>query len=163
MLQAAALAGAAGFPTLARAVFPSRPVELIVPGGAGGATDTIARVIQVPGGDALGQPIIVDNRAGAGGIVGTLDAIRSAPDGYTMLLASLGTHVLVPLLMPKVGFDTLRDLAPVTRLANVPAIILATPDFPARNLTELIALARSFAGTARVWHARSRQHWPRDR
>ena len=143
MLQAAALAGAAGFPTLARAVFPSRPVELIVPGGAGGATDTIARAIQVPGGDALGQPIIVDNRAGAGGIVGTLDAIRSAPDGYTMLLASLGTHVLVPLLMPKVGFDTLRDLAPVTRLANVPAIILATPDFPARNLTELIALARS--------------------
>ena len=143
MLQAAALVGAAGFPTLTRALFPSRPVELIVPGGAGGATDTIARVLQVPWGKTLGQPIIIDNRAGAGGIVGTLDAVRSAPDGYTTLLTSLGTHVLIPLLIPKAGFDTLRDLAPVTRLANVPAIILATPDFPAHNLTELIALARA--------------------
>jgi len=142
-LQAAALIGTVGFPGLGRALFPARPVEIIVPGGAGGSTDVVARIIQLPGGGALGQPIVIDNRAGAGGIVGTLHAIRSEPDGYTMLLGSLGGHVLVPLLKPKVGFDTLRHLAPVTRLVNLPAIILATPDFPARNLTELIALARA--------------------
>ena len=142
-VQAAAVIVAAGFPRPGRALFPARPVELIVPGGAGGSTDAVARVIQVPVGEALGQPVIINNSAGAGGIVGTFDAIRSAPDGYTMLLASLGTHVLLPLLKPTVGFDILRDLAPVTRLVNVPAIILAMPGFPARNLTELIDLARA--------------------
>jgi tripartite-type tricarboxylate transporter receptor subunit TctC len=158
MLRTAALVGAAGFPTLARALFPSRPVELIVPGGAGGATDTIARAIQVPWGEVLGQAVIVDNRAGAGGIVGTLDAIRSAPDGYTTLLASLGTHVLVPLLMPKVGFDTLHDLAPVTRLANVrrssgDARLLRAPhriDRARARFARAACMARQVDGTGHV-------------
>ena len=142
-LKAASLLGAAVYPMLARAQYPARPVQLIVPGGAGASTDIVARIIQYPAQRELGQPLVVDNRAGAGGVVGTMDVVRSRPDGYTLLVASMGTHVLVPLLVAGVGFDTLRDLAPITKLVNVPGIILATPRLPIQNLSDLIALAKA--------------------
>ncbi len=145
VLKAATLLAAALYPALVRAQYPARPIQLIVPGGAGASTDAVARIIQEPGQQALGQPLVVDNRVGAGGIVGTMDVVRAQPDGYTLLVASMGTHVLVPLLVANAGFDTLRDLEPITKLVNVPGIILATPNFPARNLSELIDLARTSA------------------
>ena len=145
VLKAATLLAAAVYPALGRAQYPARSIQLIVPGGSGASTDAVARIIQEPGQRALGQPLVVDNRVGAGGIVGTMDVVRAQPDGYTLLLASMGTHVLVPLLVANAGFDTLRDLAPITKLVNVPGIILATPSLPVQNLSDLIALARTSA------------------
>ena len=142
-IKAAALLAGGIFPVLGRAAYPERPIRLVVPGGAGASTDAVARIIQSAAQQALGQPLVVENIVGAGGVVGTLEVVRSAPDGYTLLLASMGTHVLVPLLVPTAGFDTLRDLAPVTKLVSVPGIILATPSLPVQNLSELIALART--------------------
>jgi tripartite-type tricarboxylate transporter receptor subunit TctC len=144
LIKAAVLLAGGICPALARAApYPERPIRLVVPGGAGASTDAVARIIQPAGQQALGQPLVVENIVGAGGIVGTLEVVRSQPDGYTVLLASMGTHVLVPLLVTTAGFDTLRDLAPVTKLVNVPGIILATPGLPVQNLSELIALART--------------------
>lgn len=143
VLRTASLLGAAVYPMLARAQYPARPIQLIVPAGAGSSTDTVARITQYPAQRALGQPLVIDNRAGAGGVVGTREAVRSPPDGYTLLVASMGTQVLVPLLVADAGFDTLRDLAPITKLVDVPGIILATPGLPVHNLAELIALARA--------------------
>ena len=143
ILKAAAVLAAGIYPARPRAQYPGRPIRLIVPGGAGASTDAVARIVQNPGQLALGQPLVVENIVGAGGVVGTMEVVRSPPDGYALLLASMGTHVLVPLLVPSAGFDTLRDLAPITKLVNVPGIILAAPDLPVRNLSELIALART--------------------
>ena len=117
-------------------------MRLIVPGGAGGSSDAVARLPQRAAQQALGQPIVVENRTGAGGAVGTMDVLRSAPDGYTILMTSLGTHVLRPLIV-KEGFDTLRDLAPITRLVDVPGVILAAPELPVGNLRELVAYAKA--------------------
>ena len=143
ILKAAVLLGTGLCPALARAQYPERPVRLVVPGGAGSSTDTVARIIQNPAELALGRPLVIENIVGAGGIVGTMDVVRSPADGYALLLASMGTHVLVPLLVSSAGFDPLRDLAPITKLVNVPGIILATPDLPVRTLSDLIALART--------------------
>ncbi|HEY7787115.1 MAG TPA: tripartite tricarboxylate transporter substrate binding protein [Casimicrobiaceae bacterium] len=142
-LKLLAALAAARYPVVALARYPDRAVRLIVPGGAGASTDAVARIVQLHAQEALGQSLIVDNRAGAGGVVGTLEAVRSPPDGYTLLVASLGTHVLRQLLVSDTGFDTLRDLSPITKLVDVPGIILAAPDLPVRNLGELIALARA--------------------
>jgi len=134
---------AARYVGVAFARYPERAIRLIVPGGAGGSTDAVARIPQRDAENALGQPLVVDNRFGAGGLIGTMEAVRSPADGYTLLVASLGTHVLRPLLVNDTPFDTLRDLAPITRLVNVPGIILARPGLPASNLRELIALAKA--------------------
>ena len=141
-LATAAALAAAPFPSRATHGYPERYVRLIVPGGAGGATDAVARIPQPGAQRVLGQPLVIENRTGAAGSVGTMDAVRSAPDGYTLLVASLGTHVLRP-LMVKERYDTLRDLSPITRLVDVPGVILAAPDLPVADLHELIALAKA--------------------
>ena len=122
--------------------YPERFVRLIVPGGAGGATDAVARIPQPEAQRALGQPLVIENRTGAAGAIGTVEAVRSAPDGYTLLVASLGTHVLRPLMIRE-RYDTLRDLSPITRLVDVPAVILAAPDLSVATLDGVIALAKS--------------------
>jgi tripartite-type tricarboxylate transporter receptor subunit TctC len=142
VLRAVSLLGAAFYPMLATAQYPARAIQLVVPSGAGASTDVVARIIQFPVQQELGQPLVIDNRAGAGGVIGTREVVRSPPDGYTLLVASMGTQVLVPLLVADAGFDTLRDLAPITKLIDVPGIILATPGLPVQDLSELIALAR---------------------
>ena len=141
LATAAALAAS---PRAARASadYPVRFVRLIVPGGAGGATDAVARIPQPEAQRALGQPLVLENRTGAAGAIGTVEAVRSAPDGYTLLVASLGTHVLRPLMIRE-RYDTLRDLSPITRLVDVPAVILASPGLPVAKLEDVIALARS--------------------
>ena len=123
---------------------PTRPIRLIVPFPPGGTVDITARIVQPGLSESLGQPIVIDNRGGAGGAVGTEAAARSAPDGYTFLL-TLSSHTINPLLY-KLAYDVERDFAPVSLLASVPQLIAANPNSPAKTLKEMVAAARERPG-----------------
>lgn len=124
--------------------FPSRPIKIVVPAGAGGAADVLARALGEQMGPALGTTFVIENRGGAGGIIGT-DAVAKAPaDGYTLLLSS-NTFVITPSLY-KVPFDIHRDFAPVGLVASAPNLLVATPDLGAKTLAELIARAKTLPG-----------------
>jgi tripartite-type tricarboxylate transporter receptor subunit TctC len=140
-----AVLAAAATPATA-ADYPLKPVRVIVPFPPGGFVDLGARVVSAPLGVALGQQVIVDNRGGAGGIVGTELAARSAPDGYTLVVGSAGTHGINQSLYRKLPYNVLRDFQPIARLADGPSILAAHPSFPARSVKELVALARARPG-----------------
>ncbi len=124
--------------------FPNRPLRLLVPSAPGGGTDIVARLIAQGLNESWGQSVVVDNRGGAGGIPGvTVVAKGSAPDGYTMLLGSNGHLSFAPALYRKLAYDPLKDLAPVTLVANQPFVVAVHPALPAASIKELIALARS--------------------
>ena len=125
--------------------FPAKPIRLIVPFPPGGPNDIIARVIGQKMSELTKQPIIVDNRAGQGGVLGTDAVAKAAPDGYTVAIASAGALAISP-SMEKVGYDTLRDLVPVTLVATVPEMLVVATDVPARNMSELVALAKAQPG-----------------
>jgi tripartite-type tricarboxylate transporter receptor subunit TctC len=137
-LSAAALAGIAQ-------PYPSRPVRLIVPFAPGGTVDIVARVIGVKISDMTGQQVVVDNRGGAGGIVGTQITIQSRGDGYTLLLHSAAI-AYEPALHAKLPYDTLKDLAPATLVGATPNLLVANAAFPARSARELIAMAKEKPG-----------------
>jgi len=122
--------------------FPSRPLRLVVPFAAGGVTDTSARAVADRLGARLGQPVVVENRPGASGNIGTEQVARSAPDGHTLVLGFDGTMVINPHVFAKIPFDTLRDFAPVTKLGDATLILVAHPSVPANSLQELIARAK---------------------
>ena len=124
--------------------YPSKPIRFIVPYPPGGGTDVIARIVQPRLSEALRQPIIIENRGGAGGAVGTEAAARSAPDGYTFLF-TLSSHTINPLLY-KLGYSVETDFAPVSLLVSVPQLIAANPSAPATTLQELVAEARKRPG-----------------
>jgi tripartite-type tricarboxylate transporter receptor subunit TctC len=126
--------------------YPSRPVRLVVGFPPGGFVDFTARLVAGPMGAALGQQVVVENRSGAGGIVGTEIVARAAPDGYTLTVGSAGTHGVNQSLYPKLSYDVLRDFQAVARLADAPSILAVHPSLPARNVKELLALARSQPG-----------------
>lgn len=126
--------------------YPAKPVRIVVPFPAGGPTDVVARVLAPRLSEALGQPVIVENRGGAGGTIGTELVAKSAPDGYTILAGTVGGLAVSPTLNPKLGYNTLRDLAPVTQLVNVSYIVTLHPSVPARSLKELLALAKARPG-----------------
>jgi tripartite-type tricarboxylate transporter receptor subunit TctC len=127
--------------------YPKRPVRLVLSFGApGGAPDTIARTIAPKLSELWGQQLVVDPRQGAGGIVGTEIAAKSAPDGYTLVLVS-PSHAINPALHSKMPYDSVKDFTPVTQLAQTPNILLANPSVPARSVKELIALAKAKPGT----------------
>jgi len=129
--------------------FPAKPVRIIVPFAPGGVADSSARVISERLGARLGQPVVVENRPGAAGNIGTAFVAGSAPDGYTLLLGFDGTMVINPHVYAKLGWDTLRDFAPVTKLGDATLILVAHPSVPAKDLRELVALKQSFSyGTA---------------
>jgi tripartite-type tricarboxylate transporter receptor subunit TctC len=148
------LAGAAAATLLAGLVnsayaqdaWPNKPIRLIVPFTPGGVTDTSGRVIADFLGKRLGQQVIVDNKPGASGNIGTAMAAGAAPDGYTLVLAFDGTMVINPHVFPKVPFDTLKDFAPVGKIGDAVLILVANPGLAARNLQEVIALSKSQAG-----------------
>ncbi|MGP0093797.1 MAG: Bug family tripartite tricarboxylate transporter substrate binding protein [Xanthobacteraceae bacterium] len=143
-LAALVVLGAAG---LARAEsYPDRPVTLIVPFPPGGSTDIIARIVADKLSEALGQPIVVENRGGAGGTVGTRAAAKSAADGYTLLLSYTGTLAIGPSLYANVGYDPRKDFAPVGRIGTAPSMLLAHPSFPAHSVAELIGYAKANPG-----------------
>jgi tripartite-type tricarboxylate transporter receptor subunit TctC len=125
--------------------YPAKPIRLIVGSSAGGGGDTFARVAAQGLGNVLGQQVIIDNRAGAGGNIGADLVAKAPPDGYTLLFVYTG-HVLNPSLYPKLPFDTVRDFAPVSLLATNESFLLVPPSMPAKSLAELIALAKKNPG-----------------
>jgi tripartite-type tricarboxylate transporter receptor subunit TctC len=143
MTKFSALVSAAlfAFPALAQE-YPSRPVRLIVPFAAGGPNDIIARLVGGRLSDALGQPIVVENRPGAGGNIGTDFVAKAPPDGYTLLSAGPGSLIINPLL-GSVPYDTARDFAPVSLMASAPNVLVVHPSVPAKSVRELIELARA--------------------
>jgi tripartite-type tricarboxylate transporter receptor subunit TctC len=135
-------------PGLARAQAwtPPRPVRLVVPFPAGGATDVVARVLAERMQEALGQPVVVENRTGAGGNIGVENVVRSAPDGTTLLMGTTGTLTVNPHLYSTLGFDPLRDLAPVSMAFTTDHVLIVNPSVPARTAQEFLALARAQPG-----------------
>jgi tripartite-type tricarboxylate transporter receptor subunit TctC len=125
--------------------YPSRPIRMVIPFAPGGAVDLVARTIAPKLTDAFGQTIVVDNRSGAGGTIGTDIVAKARPDGHTLLVASMGVAVNA-VLYPKLSYDTLKDLAPVTTLGEQPNIVVVHPSVPANSIRELLALARSRPG-----------------
>jgi len=134
---------ALGFGALAQD-YPAKPVRFIVPYPPGGGTDVIARIVQPKLSEALGQTIVIENRGGAGGALGTEAAAKSAPDGYTLLF-TLSSHTINPLLY-KVDYDVERDFAPVSIIVSVPQLIAANPQAPAKTLKEMVAAAKANPG-----------------
>ena len=125
--------------------YPTHPVRVVVPFAPGGAVDIVARLTARHLGDALGQQFIVDNRGGAGGTIGTEIVAKAKPDGYTLLIGSMGVAVNA-VLYPKLAYDTLKDLAPITMLAEQPNIVVVHPSLPAKSIRELLALAKAQPG-----------------
>ncbi|MES2561356.1 MAG: tripartite tricarboxylate transporter substrate binding protein [Pseudomonadota bacterium] len=126
--------------------YPTRPVRVIAAFSPGGFVDFTARLIAAPLGAALGQQVIVENRAGAGGIVGTEIVARANPDGHTLVVGSVGTHAVNQTLYPKLSYHVLHDFQPVVRLADAPSILAVHPSLPVRSVKELIVLARAKPG-----------------
>jgi tripartite-type tricarboxylate transporter receptor subunit TctC len=125
--------------------YPVKPIRLIVPFPAGGPNDIIARVIGQRMSELTRQPVLIDNRGGQGGVLGTDAVAKSPPDGYTIAISSAGALAIGP-SMEKVAYDTLTDLAPVTLVATVPEMLVAASDVPAHDMSELIALAKAKPG-----------------
>ncbi len=124
--------------------YPSKPIRLISPFVPGGGASIVARMINVPLGERLKQPVVVDNRAGAGGTIGTEIAAHAPPDGYTLVMATASTVVVNP-LVSKVNFDPEKDFAPVAHTSTVPLVLVVHPSVPVKSVHELIALAKSRA------------------
>jgi tripartite-type tricarboxylate transporter receptor subunit TctC len=122
--------------------YPTKPVRMVVPFPAGGATDIVGRLTAQKLTEFWGQQVIVDNRGGAGGTIGSEVAARSAPDGYTVLVGTSSTHAVAPSLYSKLGYDPVRDFAPVTLVASATILLAVHPSLPAKNVRELSALAR---------------------
>ena len=136
----------AATPAFAQGAFPAKAITIIVPFSAGGATDILARVIGQSMSRDLGQPVIIDNRAGAGGNIGTQLVARAPADGYTLLMGTVGTHAINQSLYRKLAFDPIKDFAPITRVALVPNLLVAHPAQPFKNVQELIAYAKANPG-----------------
>jgi tripartite-type tricarboxylate transporter receptor subunit TctC len=144
-LQGLALAalGLVAFPFVASAQdYPVRPIRLVVPFPPGGPTDVLARIVATRLGERLGQAVVIDNKAGASGMIGADMVAKSAPDGYT-LLANASIHVINPSLYPKTAYDAIADFAPVGNLADVPLVLAVNPKVAARSVPELVALAKA--------------------
>ena len=141
-LRAAGATGAGAKGGADASGWPARPIHLVVPFQAGGGADLIARLLGTGLARRLGQPVVIENRAGAGGAVGTQAVAQAAPDGYTLGLATQSTHAANPALNPRLPYDPVRDFAPVSTLALVPGVLAVHPALPAQTMAELVALAR---------------------
>jgi tripartite-type tricarboxylate transporter receptor subunit TctC len=130
----------------AQDTFPAKPVVIVVPQAAGGANDTVARAFAQRLGPALGQSVVIENRTGAGGNVGTAHVARAPRDGYTLLLTAQSAQTINPALYRNPGFDPVADFAPIMTVATAPYLLVANPSFPAKSLKDLIDLARQRPG-----------------
>ena len=139
-------AGATPLAIAAGEAYPSRPIRLVVPFPAGGPLDVVARAIGQKLTDAWGQPVIIDNRPGAGGNIGADLVAKSAPDGYTILEGALSTHAVNVSLYSKMPYDPIRDFAPITLVAVTPNVLVLNPSVPANSVQELIAYAKAHPG-----------------
>ncbi len=146
-LFAAALAGPA------RAAYPDRPITMIVPFAAGGPTDVIARIVAENMSRTLGQQIVVENVAGAGGTTGILRGAQSKPDGYTIMMGHMGTHGAAPAVYPQLKYDPVKDFEPIGLAAGTPILIVAKKDFPAKDLKEFVAYVKANSEKLNEAHA----------
>lgn len=142
LLAAAALAGITGTAS-AQSAYPNKPLRLIVPFAAGGPTDVLARVIGQKLGESLGQPVVVESRPGAGGNIASDHVAKASPDGYTLILGTVGTHAINASLYSKLPFDTARDFAPIALVASATIVMVVHPSVPAATVNEFVALAKS--------------------
>lgn len=142
-----------GLSTLAQAQsWPARPINMVVGFGAGGSGDTTTRIFAEFLSKELGQPVLVENRAGGGGIVAVMAVSKAPPDGYTILVQAIGPAILRPLMDPSVSYDSERDLSAIGMLSETPNVILGGAKFPARSLRELVAWAKDHPGRLTVGH-----------
>ncbi len=142
ILKSGAILGAAGLvgtSAKAQADFPNRPITMVVPFAAGGSTDIVARLIGQKMGELLGQSIVIENRAGAGGNIGATAVARGTPDGYMILMGTISTHALNPAILKTVTFDAVKDFSPISLLAVIPNVLVVNPNVPAKTVAELIA------------------------
>ncbi|WP_312307194.1 tripartite tricarboxylate transporter substrate binding protein BugE [Pulveribacter sp.] len=145
----AACAAAAAFAPLANAQagdYPNRPIKLIVPFAPGGSTDMVARMLADKMTQVLGQPVVVDNKGGAGGSIGADAIAKSAPDGYTIGMATVSTHGANPAIYAKLPYNAVKDFAPITNVMSVPSVFVVHPSVPAKTMQEFIALAKAKPG-----------------
>ena len=143
---AAVLLSGSAVDALAQTQYPTKPVRLIVAFPPGGSTDIIARLVGQRLSERLGQQVIIDNRGGAGGTVGTELAARANPDGYTLTMGTTSTHVIAPAAYSKLRYDPIKDFAPITLVASTPYLLVLNPGVKATSLKEFVALAKSQAG-----------------
>src|SRR5450631_1243195 len=129
--------------------YPSRPIKILVGAAPGGTTDTMARTIAQPLSVSLGQPVLVENKPGAGGNIAAATVAKATPDGYT-LLVSFTSHTINATLYPKLPFDPVADFTAISKIANVPSLLVGSPKLPAQNLNELIALAKAKPDTLTI-------------
>jgi tripartite-type tricarboxylate transporter receptor subunit TctC len=128
------------------AAYPTKPVRFIVPYPPGGSADILARSIGAKLAEGLAQPVVVDNRPGAGTAIGTEATAKSPPDGYTVMIGTVSSHAINPSLNPNLKYDPVKDFAPVSLVASIPFVLLAHPSLPAGSVQELVALARAKPG-----------------
>ena len=133
--------------------YPQRPINMIVPFAAGGPTDIVARIVAENMSKTLGQQIVVENVAGAGGTTGITRAAQSKPDGYTIMMGHMGTHGAAPALYPNLKYDPTKDFEPIGMAAGTPILIVAKKDFPANNLKEMIAYLKANSDKVNQAHA----------
>ena len=141
-----ALALALGTGSAFAQTWPSKPIRLVIPFPAGGSTDIVGRLIADKLTQSLGQPVVVDNRGGAGGTTGSDVVAKAAPDGYTLLMGTSSTHAIAPALYPKLPYDVVRDFAPVTLLGMATILMVVHPSVPAKSVAEFVALAKAKPG-----------------
>jgi tripartite-type tricarboxylate transporter receptor subunit TctC len=153
ILVLSVVAGLWSRPLLAQSAYPERPITAIVPFAAGGPTDVIMRLLAEPMSKVLGQQLVIENVAGAGGTTGITRGARAKPDGYTIVIGNMGTHGAAPALYPKLKYDPRSDFAAVGMAAGTAIVIEARKDFPAQNLSEFVAYLKSHAGTLNEAHA----------
>lgn len=146
LLLAAAGAAAALLPTLASAAWPDKPVRLVVPFAAGGPSDVLGRAIGQKISATLGQPVLIDNKPGAGTNLAADHVARSAPDGYTLFLMMVGTQAINEAMYPKLSYDTVKDFAPVSLVASSSLMLVAHPSVAAKNLADVVRLAKAEPG-----------------
>jgi tripartite-type tricarboxylate transporter receptor subunit TctC len=126
--------------------WPVKPIRLMVPFPPGGSTDIVARIVAQKLGERLGQSLVIENRGGGGGTIGTAAVAKSAPDGYTLTVASTSTHVVAPSVYAKLEYDPVKDFAPISLMAVSPYLLVVNPSLPANSLKELVALAKKQPG-----------------
>lgn len=140
------LGATSAIPAHAQETYPAKPVTVIVPQAAGGANDAIARIVTQKLGEIMGQTFLVDNRPGAGGNIGTAQAAKAKPDGYTLMLTTNSAHVINPAIYKNTGFDPIKDFEPVGLVANAGYVLVANSAFPANSVADLIAQAKAKPG-----------------
>jgi tripartite-type tricarboxylate transporter receptor subunit TctC len=152
VLFAVLAAGLFAFSSASAQPYPSRSITVIVPFPAGGPSDVVARIVAEQMGKVLGQTMVIENVGGAGGTIGSGRVASAAPDGYTLLAGSMGSHVSAPVLTPNVKYDSVRDFEPIGFTANSPAVIVAKKDYPAKDLREFIASVKQSGEAVKQAH-----------